>query len=414
MSERSRGFLVLFVAAAAAGVYFGVTREGPKRRPESLPASSVPGPPIGPQLAPPRAATKAEVEATINSLTLAVKKGAADPKSPWALAHGLVAFGPEFAAADGRSATTVIVSFAEPKEVGGEKLWLFPETKGNEPVEPHRFLLVKTLLELGVPLDTGFATSTGEKVTLRRLVADLRILAQPPKTDADFHHVAWQISALASGVEREPKDTTATALLSPLIEQGLARLEADQKIVEGYSGPPDKAFDEGSPLNAAKREKSGIYGHSCGGLHLLQALLSAVAVRGSEDDKRRMRRQLGVLLYRYELERPAYASLLARHPEQGLLIRLQQQKFFGHLVETLTLARSLGLTLPETEGGKKIDQTVRMAAADEVDAAGQLIGGGVYERLDSIRKDRQQTYLDLIGDGCHALRGLRRALPLLK
>jgi hypothetical protein len=74
-------------------------------------------------------------------------------------------------------------------------------------------------------------------------------------------------------------------------------------------------------------------------MHLVQAVASAVAVGGSDEHRRRFGRQLGVLLFRYELERPAYASLLLRHPEQGLLIRLQQQKFFGHLIETLTLAR---------------------------------------------------------------------------
>ncbi len=412
MAERSRNILILFAAAAAAGVYFGVTREAPKPKDGGLPprpsgstnAVSVPAP---------RAATRAEVESIQKRLGSAVRPGAGDPKSPWALAHGMVAFGADFAAADGRPASEVIVSFAEQKEISGKKHWLFPEKKGSDPVEPHRFLLVKTLLEMNVPLDKSFETATGERVTLARLVADLRAAAAEPKTDADYHHVAWQISALAEHVKREPKAATEPPALAGLISAALARLEADQKVVEGYGGPPEQAFDEGSPLHRAKRDKTGIYGHSCGGLHLVQAVASAVAVAGSDDDKRRLKKQLGVLLFRYELERPAYASLLLRHPDQGLLIRLQQQKFFGHLVETLTLARSLGLTGPDTEGGKRIDQTIRFATADLVDVSGGLLEGGVYERLEAIRKDREQTYLDLIGDACHALRGLGRAVEVL-
>lgn len=411
MAERSRNILILFAAAAAAGVYFGITREARKPRDGGLPpppsgstsASSVPAP---------RVPTRAEVESIQKRLGAAVRPFAGDARSPWALAHGMVAFGADFAAADGRAASEVIVSFAEQKEVAGKKLWLFPEKRGSEPVEPHRFLLVKTLLEMDVPLDRSFATSTNEKVTLARLVADLRAAATEPKTDADFHHVAWQLSALAEHAKRAPKVATDPPALAGLISAALARLEADQKVVEGYGGPPDQAFDEGSPLHRAKRDKTGIYGHSCGGLHLVQAVASAVAVAGSDDDKRRLRKQLGVLLYRYELERPAYASLLIRHPDQGLLIRLQQQKFFGHLLETLTLARLLGLTQPDTEGGKRIDQTIRLATADVVDVSGGLLDGGVYERLEAIRKDREQTYLDLVGDACHALRGLRRAVEV--
>lgn len=414
MSERSKNLLVLFAAAAAAGIYFGVTRESPKPKGSGLPPPPSPSvKPSAPSVPPPRAATRVEVESIQKSLGFAVKSGAGDAKSPWALAHGMVAFGADFAAADGRPASEVIVSFAEPKELGGKKLWLFPEKRERDPVEPHRFLLVKTLLELDVPLDRRFATSTGEKVTLARLVADLRSAATEPKTDADFHHVAWQISALAEHVKREPKAAADPPPLAGLIAAGLGRLEADQKVVESYGGPPEKAFDEGSPLHTAKRDKTGIYGHSCGGLHLVQAVASAVAVAGSDDDKRRLSKQLGVLLYRYELERPAYASLLLRHPDQGLLIRLQQQKFFGHLIETLTLARLLGLTQPDSEGGKRIDQVIRFATADLVDVSEGLIKGGVYERLDAIRKEREQTYLDLVGDACHALRGLARAKELL-
>jgi hypothetical protein len=405
--------LVIFAAAAAAGVYLGVTRGGANREPAAPPSPSGSARAPAPSTPAPKAPKRAEAEALMKALGSVVRARAGDATSPWALAHGMVAFGADFTATDGRPAAQVIVSFAEAKDHGGKKLWLFPSSKSGAPVEPHRFLLVKTLLEMDVPLDASYATSTGETISLERLVADLRASAAEPKSDAEFHHVAWQISALAEHARREPRAKDTPPALAGLIAAGLARLEADQKVVESYGGPPDEAFDDGSPLHTAKRDKTGIYGHSCGGMHLVQALLSAVAVAGTDADRRRVRKQLGVLLFRYELERPAYASLLRRHPAQGLLIRLQQQKFFGHLVETLTLARKLELSAPDTEGGRRIDQTIRLSTGDLVAVSNELLGGGVYERLDAIRKEREQTYLDLVGDACHALRGLGRAVELL-
>ncbi|MFO0567513.1 MAG: hypothetical protein U0263_17780 [Polyangiaceae bacterium] len=410
MTERTRGLLILLSAAAIVGAYLGLRQKPKTTELPVLPSASAPS---APSVSPPRRVTVAEIDATLKALGGAVRAPAGDPASPWALAHGMVAFGSDFSARDGRSARDVIVGFAEPTTIGTDQLFLFPVTKAANPVEPHRFLLVKTLLETDVPMEQRFVASSGDKLTLARLVADLRKAAKAPESDSDYQHVAWQISALAEHVRREPKALDTPPPLGPLLALGLARLEADHKVVEEYSGPPEHAFDEGSPLHRAKRDKSGIYGHSCGGLHLVQAIASAVKVAGTDDQKRRFRRQLGVLLYRYELERPAYASLLLRHPEQGLLIRLQQQKFFGHLVETLTLAKKLGLTEPETEGGKNVDRVIFFAAADTVDVAKGLLDGGVYERLDAIRKDREQTYLDLVGDACHALRGLTRARELL-
>lgn len=120
-----------------------------------------------------------------------------------------------------------------------------------------------------------------------------------------------------------------------------------------------------------------------------------------------------MLLFRYRAERHIYAELVARHPEARLALRIQQQKFFAHLLETLTLARSLGAYDTKSEGGKRIDRVILETAGDLAHTVGQLQHSGVYERLDRIRKQREQTYLDLIGDGCHAIRGLRRALQLL-
>lgn len=394
----------------SVGIYLGVKRESKPALPPP-PASSTPSA-ANAEVTLPRPATQAEVQAAIQTLERQVKRPAGDPKNPWALAHGLVAFGADFTATDGKKAVDVIASYAEPLPSDGGKLYLFPEKKDDNPVEPHRFLLVKTLLEVGVPLDRKLVAANGDGISLGRLVADLRKAAVTPVSDADFHQVAWQLSALVSAQVLEKPDAAPPSSLTELLALALDRLERDQRVVSDYSGPPDHAFDDGTALNRAKRDKTGIYGHSCGGLHLVQAVTLAAARIGDDATKRRMRKQIGVLLYRYELERAAYASLLARHPEQGLLIRVQQLKFHGHVVETLALAKSSGLLEPGSQGAKAVELAMRTAAADVALVVRGLDEGGVYERLDAIRKDREQTYLDLIGDACHALHGLRQTLDL--
>jgi len=413
VTQSTRGLLVLFAAAAATGVFLAVTRK-PETPQQNVPSASASAPPAAPSVAPPHAATKPEIQSALGILERGVKGGAAAADNPWALAHGLVAFGPEFAAADGRPAIEVIASFAEQTDVSGKKLWLFPEYKAGKPVEPHRFLLVKTLMDVGVPLDRALTTATGAKLTLARLVSDLHAAAALPISDADYHHAAWLLSAL---VLHEKLDAQAAASapgpkVRELTERLLERLERDQRVISSHSGPMDQAFDQGTELHRAKRDKTGIYGHTCGGLHLVQAVLLGVAELGDDALASRARKQIGVLLYRYDLERTAYASLLLRHPDQGLLIRIQQLKFFGHLVETLTLARELGIAPPDTEGGRRIDSVIRRAAGDVSKVAHELGDGGVFDRLGAIRKKREQSYLDLIGDGCHAIHGLKRALAL--
>jgi hypothetical protein len=398
---------MLLAMTAAAGVYIEATR--PRGEAESRPAASA-----GRQSSTPVAQAPAAVPASrerllsgLSRLERAVRAGASEAAQPWALAHGLVAFGPELAASDGRPAIEVIASYAEKQSADGGTFFGFPRRKGESVVEPHDDLLTKTLLEVGVPLERRFATAGGSSVTLERLAADLVRRARVPSDDAGWHNAAWTLSAL---VELERRGAAAAGSLSAaeLTRAALSRLELDHGVVQAFEGDPGRAFEKGSPLRRAKEQNSGIYGHGCGGLHLVQAVLSGIPATGDASLVSRARRQLGVLLFRYEAERAAYAKLLADHPEHGLVLRVQQLKFFGHLIETLTLARELRLHDGSTEGGARVERTMLLAASDLLDTLDALERGGVFQRLTEIRREREQTYLDLVGDGCHAIRGLRR------
>src|SRR5690349_16621787 len=100
---------------------------------------------------------------------------AADPRNPWALAHGMVLDGRAFKAPDGRPAAEVIVADFLHREGSGPNADLRFEAfaADHTPVEPHPSLLVKTLLLAGYPLSRSFRASWGP-VTLGALVEDLK------------------------------------------------------------------------------------------------------------------------------------------------------------------------------------------------------------------------------------------------
>jgi hypothetical protein len=393
VQERSKGLIVLLTAAAITGVLLEVQRHQEMGAASAAASASAPPAPIPA----PRARSRAEIEATLVRLQGLVRAGASDERSPWALAHGLVAFGPELRASDGRLAVDVIGELAER---GSDGLYRFPAHKDGKLVEPHRHLLVKTLLEVGVPPDRELVAADGTELTLARLASDLRRSATLPSSDSDWRQSAWLLSALVLD-ERTPRPKASSGISSAsLAEAALARLEVDQQAAARSS------------LETAKREKIGICAHACGGLHFVQAVIASVAAKGEPAQLRRLARQLGALAFRYEAERDASARLLAEHPEQGLLVRVQQLKLAGHLLEALMLARTSGAYRPENEGGRKLDAIAREAAAGVADVVSELDRGGVYARLPQIRAEREQTYLDLVGDGCHAIRGLREVLVL--
>ena len=100
----------------------------------------------------PREATRAEAETALKKLEVFVKTGLSDPSNPWALAHGLTAFGKNHKASDGRLAADVIVTdFLQKTKVDGKERYSFPKkTADNVPVSPHANVLLKAMIGAGI------------------------------------------------------------------------------------------------------------------------------------------------------------------------------------------------------------------------------------------------------------------------
>jgi len=367
-------------------------------------APSVPPSPAAPVTTPASVpTTRAAAERAIAQLEREVRAPAGDPDNPWALAHGLLAFGKDFQTRDGESALRVAASFAEPDH-GAKGRYGFPTERGDKPVEPHAYLLLKTFLEIGVAPDLALRAADGVKIDVRRLLADLRASASMPTDDAHWHDAAWWLAALELGGP-DPGPAHERLRLS-----ALERLEADDAVLASASGPDP--FAASAPMGAAKRNKTHVYGHPCGGLHFVQAVLRAAAGSGSEY-RARTRAQLALLLRRHDAERALYGQTLSAHPDARLLVSGQQLKFFGHLLETLTLADQLGLLRDDSALAEAVTAARRRAAADTLATLQQLEQEHAYARLPELAAQRPQLFLDLIGDGCHVLHGLRETLSLL-
>lgn len=327
---------------------------------------------------------------------------AADPKNPWALAHGITAYGPTFLASDGRKATEVITKdFLERNllpdgGVGpGNAYGYLRYGPDKMPIEPHSNLLTKTFVLSKLPLTTAFPTRFGQ-VTLQQLVDGVKKgFRHVPSSDDYWKDGAWTIDLLSQ--TGKPGATITTELgrvpLDTVMDDALTALEKSQAdLADG--------LDKGLP--EVPKRKQGIYAHPCGGLHFMQAAFGWA--RFPEVKKRwgpRLDKQVAVLFYRLESERRQYDAALQQAPQFKLQILTQQVKFYGHFLETLGRLKNETGWKPNKEQQLAVN---RAKALLDASVTG-LEGIKAFQSMDAIKQSNPQVHLDLIGDACHAANG---------
>jgi hypothetical protein len=278
-------------------------------------------------------------------------------------------------------------------------------------VEPHPYLILKTLVELGAE-DALLVARDGQPLRVEQLRREMLAAEHAPATEAEWHQYAWRLDVSLRYWASLPADSAERAALAPALEAALARLEADDAVLASAAEP--RAFDGDRPMGAAKRNKSAIYGHPCGGLHFVQAVLRGVALAGSPALRARAEQQVRLLLARYAAERALYASALQSHPQAALILLAQQLKFFGHLLETLAVAENALGQSAASQLASDVRGAREQAAADLIATVVELRQRNAYAQLAELRAQNPQLRLDLIGDACHAIHGLRETLPVLR
>ena len=407
-----RGALLLALLLTACG---GSSAPEPPPVVETPAAESTPEPtpeatPASPAVAHPAAAHRGEA---IAQLTQVVEREAGNPANAWALAHGILAMGPEFKATDGRLAIEVLIDdFHKSERLPGHKGLqpFFPKTTDDGlPVEPHTDLILKTLLEVGLPLEEPMLPRQGAP-TLERFLRSSRArsTAKPgAKGSQAFEKpddVAWSIQAWCQGsYAGAPEEWRASnvqaANINAIALQQLEMLEAETWFMR-------QAMNEGGTV---QKRRQGIFGFTCGGAHLYQSVQACLAAGYPRDDKaqERFSKLTEIYQWRIALETKLVEDAMQQAPQLAPILYNQDVKFLGHLLESLGKAERDGLFTPTEEERLLLE-----------DAEGRLIAHvlqmkklRVYEAERLAKwmagEETRQFYLDVVGDASHALHGLQ-------
>lgn len=385
--------------------------------PEPTSAASTPSPEPTPAATPAAAAQhpggpyRAETKALLSSV---IDREAGNPANAWALAHGILAKGPNFVATDGRRAIDVLVDdFLQAEKLPGLKGLqpFFPKaTETGVPVEPHTDLILKTLVEAGLSLEEPLTKGHGAP-TLERLLRSSRArhVASPGSKGKQAFtkpdDMAWSIQAWCQGSYAGAPEIWRA---SNGKDEGVDAVALQQlEMLEAETWFMRQAMNEGGTV---KKQRQGIFGFTCGGAHLYQAVTACAKAGYPKGDKAeaRIAKLNEIYLWRIKLETKMVEEAMQVAPKLAPLLYNQDVKFLGHLLESLGKAERDGLFTPTPEErlllqdaeGRLLAHVLQMKKLRVYEPA--MLAGW----MNASEPGTRQFYLDVVGDAAHAYRGL--------
>jgi hypothetical protein len=325
-----------------------------------------------------------------------IRRYAVAPEDPWVVAHGLRGIGRDFTITGGRRAVDYLLEdVLVTLPANGKGALGFPVE-----VEVHPNSFLKTLLEAGVPLDHAF-THEGRRRTLRDVVDGARALFKPALVNSVPNALPWSLIALTRTTPAVRQQWTNAwgepVALDLMVERAL-------RLLEQASVPLAEAMRAGRSETA----KAPVHGFTCGGTHMLYALLTAMhaGYRG-QDRLARVQEQVDLMVWRLSADLDLIERFyVAQAGNAGATWYAldAKLKLLGHGVECLAFAAVhdvVGLTPSQRERRQ-------VAAARLRGMLGDLEGRdlGEAKALDRL------LYRQLIGDVCHARHGLTLSLKV--
>lgn len=325
--------------------------------------------------------------------TAIVQHYATHPDDAWMVAHGLRAMGRDFALKGGRRAVDYLLeNVLATIPANGKTVLGFPLE-----VEAHPNMFLKTMLEAGVPLDHAF-THGGRRRTLHDVVEGARALLRPKLVTSIPNALPWSLIALTrttTALRRQWTNAWGEPVdLDMLVESAL-------RLLEQASLPLVQAMQAGQPETA----RAPVHGFTCGGTHMIYALLTAVHTGYTGKDRvGRMQRQVDLLVWRLGADLDFIERLARAQADNAAAFWYEldaKLKFLGHAEECLAFAAM------HTVARLTPVQQAQWQAA--VVALRRMLGDLEGRNLEEAKAVDRELYRQLVGDTCHARHGLTLA-----
>ena len=322
-----------------------------------------------------------------------VQRYATPLDDPWMVAHGIRAMGRGFTLGTGRRAVDYLLETVLVEVPANGKTFLgFPVD-----VEGHPNMFLKTMLEAALPLDYQF-THKGRRHTVQEVVDGARALLRPTLVASSPNALPWSLIALTRTTppsRRQWMNAWAEPVdLDALVESAL-------RLLEQASLPVAEAMRDGRP----ETRQAPVHNFTCGGCHMIYALLAALqAGYTGKDRSRRMQQQVDLLVWRLSAD----LDLIERfYRARGTSVTDfwyefdAKLKLLGHAEECLAFAelhKVARLTSAQRTQRQAATSTLRRLLVD-LDA----------RNLGEAHAADRELYRQLVGDTCHARHGLTLA-----
>jgi hypothetical protein len=341
---------------------------------------------VGAGLAPARPAAGAAAPDLDRRVRQFIERYAVTAEDPWALVHAIRAVGQGCRLQGERAAAYVLRTCVRAQEVNQRRYLYVPAS-----IEVHPNMFLKTLLEAGVAASEAFVCD-GRVCHLPDLGEGAKALFRFDPRTFDRNALAWSLIAFAELEAHTWENAYGERIHLPdVVRFGLQALEEATHGLKPY-------WAAGLPLP----QKLPVHGLTCGGTHLFYSLLVAAKhgfVQAADEDI--LREQLRLLVYRLQadpdlIER--YFRAIPAAPDVDLFRAGAQLKILGHALECLGYAHTHGLWRPSPLERQQLEQAVQ--------AVRGLLAYVVMLDLAALRRRLPQLGQQVVGDVCHAVRGL--------
>lgn len=304
---------------------------------------------------------------------------------PWVQAHVVLALG-----ADVKSGGKLVLDEMVAQSLRTEAVELKQYPYFPTDVERHPFHFLQIMQATDVPLERAFVTPLG-RFTRREILAGSEALLDPKEVTDEL---SWLVSVLTHQFKQDSDRFKTARGLEVRVTEIVARhlRETDAAYAETFA----------AMAGATPYARGAIHRSACNGTHMLYGLIDALRNGYTEGQLRaHTERLVRALLFRMRAEPKLIdASLRASHPMVRLNADAAKLTFLGHAVEDLGYAVQHGVLQLDAAQLAVVTQAREQLATIVARLTGE-------HDLDALQAQEPRAYKLIVGDACHAYRGLR-------